>query len=81
MLKPIFRGGFWGRLYYFESIYGFDSITPYLKYIESGSKGIFVLLRTSNQGAKDIQYLKVQEAKGTIPGASLYYHVGDRLMR
>ncbi len=74
--KAHFQGGIWGRLYYFESIYGFDSITSLLNIIESGSKGIFVLLRTSNQGAKDIQYLKVQEAKGTIPGASLYYHVG-----
>ena len=52
---------------------GFDSITPYLKYIETGKKGIFVLLRTSNPGAKDIQYLNVNSE------SPLYYHVGDKL--
>lgn len=51
---------------------GFDSITPYLKYLEDGSKGIFVLLRTSNEGAKDIEYLKSD-------GKTIYYHVGDKL--
>lgn len=51
---------------------GFDSITPYLKYLDRGNKGIFVLLRTSNPGAKDIEYLNVN-------GRSLYYYVGDKL--
>ncbi|HHV38455.1 MAG TPA: orotidine-5'-phosphate decarboxylase [Tepidimicrobium sp.] len=51
---------------------GFDSITPYLRYIERGDKGVFVLLRTSNPGAKDIQYLNVE-------GKKLYYHIGDKL--
>jgi len=51
---------------------GFDSITPYLKYLDTGNKGIFVLLRTSNPGAKDIEYLDVN-------GQSLYYHVGQKL--
>lgn len=54
---------------------GFDSIIPYLKYIETGDKGIFVLLRTSNPGAKDIQYLNVNSQLGS----PLYYHVGDKL--
>lgn len=51
---------------------GFDSITPYLPYLESGKKGIFVLLRTSNPGAKDIEYLKVNDEY-------LYYTIGDKL--
>lgn len=51
---------------------GFDSITPYLKYLESGKKGLFVLLRTSNPGAKDIEYLEADNKK-------IYYHVGDKL--
>lgn len=51
---------------------GFDSITPYLKYLESGEKGLFVLLRTSNPGAKDIEYLEADNKK-------IYYHVGDKL--
>lgn len=51
---------------------GFDSITPYLDYLESGKKGLFVLLRTSNPGAKDIEYLEADNKK-------IYYHVGDKL--
>ncbi|NLY20482.1 MAG: orotidine-5'-phosphate decarboxylase [Tissierellia bacterium] len=51
---------------------GFDSITPYLEYVETGDKGVFVLLRTSNPGAKDIEYLKAD-------GKEIYYHVGDEL--
>ncbi|MCR3956619.1 MAG: orotidine-5'-phosphate decarboxylase [Gudongella sp.] len=51
---------------------GFDSITPYLPYVESGKKGLFVLLRTSNPGARDIEYLEAE-------GKKVYYHVGDRL--
>ncbi len=51
---------------------GYDSITPYLDYIEGGEKGVFVLLRTSNPGAKDIEYLESNNKK-------VYYHVGDKL--
>lgn len=51
---------------------GMDSITPYLKYIEEKGKGVFVLLRTSNPGAKDFEYLDVN-------GEPLYYKVGDKL--
>lgn len=35
-----------------------DSIEPFLKYIKENEKGIFILVRTSNQGAKDFQYIK-----------------------
>lgn len=51
---------------------GMDSITPYLKYIEEGDKGVFVLVRTSNPGAKDFEYLDVA-------GQPLYYSVGDKI--
>ena len=52
---------------------GYDSITPYLPYLASGKKGLFVLLRTSNPGAKDIEYLQVDDKP-------LYSHVGDALV-
>lgn len=51
---------------------GFDSITPYLDFVASGDKGLFVLLRTSNPGAKDIEYLDYN-------GEPLYYHIGDAI--
>lgn len=53
---------------------GFDSIDPYLPYLESGKKGVFVLLRTSNPGAKDIEYLEHN-------GRALYYTIGDGLSK
>ena len=60
--KAHFEGDFETDFITLNPYMGFDSITPYLKYIETGNKGIFVLLRTSNPGAKDIQYLRVNES-------------------
>lgn len=57
--KAHFEGEFETDFITLNPYMGFDSIEPYLKYIETGKKGIFVLLRTSNPGAKDIQYLTV----------------------
>lgn len=70
--KAHFHGDFETDFITLNPYMGFDSITPYLKDIERGDKGIFVLLRTSNPGAKDIQYLNVE-------GEKLYYNVGDKL--
>ena len=73
--KAHFEGEFEADFITLNPYMGFDSITPYLKYIETGDKGIFVLLRTSNPGAKDIQYLNVNSQLDS----PLYYHVGDKL--
>ncbi|WP_333638584.1 orotidine-5'-phosphate decarboxylase [Tissierella praeacuta] len=70
--KAHFEGDFETDFITLNPYMGFDSITPYLKYLDNGNKGVFVLLRTSNPGAKDIEYLDVE-------GKSLYYHVGDKL--
>ena len=51
---------------------GMDSIEPYLPYLESGEKGVFILLRTSNPGANDFEVLKTG-------GEELFYTVGDKL--
>lgn len=51
---------------------GFDSVEPYLPYLESGEKGVFVLLRTSNPGSKDIECLQTD-------GEEVFYKVGDGL--
>ena len=53
---------------------GMDSITPYLDYLKTGEKGVFVLLRTSNEGAKDIECLDYN-------GEALYFKVGDELKK
>jgi orotidine-5'-phosphate decarboxylase len=51
---------------------GMDSIEPYLEYVQEANKGLFVLLRTSNKGAEDIQYLNVK-------GYKVYNWVGDKI--
>lgn len=70
--KAHFEGDFETDFITINPYMGYDSITPYSKYLETGNKGIFVLLRTSNPGAKDIEYQNVD-------GKKLYYHIGDKL--
>ncbi|WP_099203106.1 orotidine-5'-phosphate decarboxylase [Miniphocaeibacter massiliensis] len=53
---------------------GYDSITPYFDYFKSGEKGAFVLLRTSNPGAKDIEYLEYD-------GEPMYYTIGENIYK
>jgi len=43
---------------------GFDSIEPFLEYHD---RGVFILCRTSNAGAKDFQSLRCQVGKTTQP--------------
>ena len=52
---------------------GLDSISPYLPYAEKQGKGMFVLCRTSNGGAKDFEYKKLDD------GRHVYDLVGDSL--
>ena len=52
---------------------GLDSITPYTKYMTEKGKGVFVLCRTSNPGAKDYEYEKLAD------GRHVYDLVGDSL--
>ena len=54
---------------------GFDSIEPYLPYVESGEKGVFVLMRTSNPGAKDLE-----DRLSESDGKTLYQAVGEGLV-
>ena len=50
-----------------------DSLEPFISYIEKDNKGIFVLVKTSNKGARDFQFIK---DKGGNP---LYEIVGERV--
>jgi len=50
-----------------------DSIEPFIKYIQNNDKGLFVLVRTSNKGAKDFQYVRDEN------GNPLYEIVGEKL--
>jgi orotidine-5'-phosphate decarboxylase len=53
---------------------GSDGIAPFIKVAAREQKGIFVLVRTSNNSAGDFQDLMVD-------GRPLYRHVADRLQR
>lgn len=52
---------------------GLDSIAPYTEYMEKKGKGVFVLCRTSNGGAKDFEYERLAD------GRHVYDLVGDKV--
>ncbi|KNF07205.1 orotidine 5'-phosphate decarboxylase PyrF [Gottschalkia purinilytica] len=56
--KGHFEGDFESDFITLSPYMGLDSIEPYLSYVKDKGKGLFALVRTSNEGAKDIQYIK-----------------------
>lgn len=50
-----------------------DSLEPFIKYVKENNKGIFALVRTSNKGARDFQYIKDENQ---VP---LYEAVGEKI--
>jgi orotidine-5'-phosphate decarboxylase len=61
--KAHFEGDFESDFVTLSPYMGLDSIEPYLPYVEKKDKGMFVLVRTSNPGAADIQYIQSDEGK------------------
>lgn len=70
--KAHFEGDFEADFITLNPYMGMDSISPYLPYIESGEKGVFVLLRTSNPGANDFETLMTNDEE-------LFYAIGDKM--
>lgn len=68
-----FEGDFESDLVTLSPYMGMDSIEPYLSYVKNREKGMFVLIRTSNKGAEDIQYIEASNGK------RVYDHTGDKL--
>ncbi len=66
--KAHFTGDFESDFITLSPYMGLDSLSPYLPYFEKQEKGAFVLIRTSNEGAKDIEYLPTE-------GNQRVYHV------
>ncbi len=52
---------------------GMDTITPFLSFVKNEEKGLFVLIRTSNEGAKDIEYLPTENNQ------RVYNSVGEKI--
>lgn len=71
--KAHFEGDFECDFVTLNPYMGMDSIEPYLKYVKTGEKGLFVLMRTSNSGARDIQFI------GDISDRKVYETVGEKI--
>ncbi len=71
--KAHFEGDFEADFVTLSPYMGMDSIEPYLPYLEKGNKGVFSLVRTSNPGAEDIEYLD------TSNGKKVYEIVADKI--
>ena len=61
--KAHFEGDFEADFITLSPYMGMDSIEPYLPYLEKGNKAVFSLVRTSNPGAEDIEYLDTANKK------------------
>ncbi|KPU26404.1 orotidine 5'-phosphate decarboxylase [Caloranaerobacter sp. TR13] len=57
--KAHFEGDFEADFITVNPYMGLDAISPYFKYLSTGEKGLFVLIRTSNKSSKDFQELEV----------------------
>jgi orotidine-5'-phosphate decarboxylase len=71
--KAHFSGDFEADFVTLSPYMGMDSIEPWFIEAQKNGKGAFVLMRTSNPGMKDFEYLEI---KG---GKRLYFIVGDKL--
>jgi len=70
--KAHFSGDFEADFVTLNPYMGIDTLEPFEPYFAEG-KGCFALMRTSNAGARDIQYLNTEE------GRKVYEIVGERL--
>lgn len=70
-----FSGDFEADFVTLSPYMGMDSIDPWLAWADVAGKGAFVLMRTSNPGMRDFEYL------GLAAGGRLYDAVGDRLSK
>jgi orotidine 5''-phosphate decarboxylase, subfamily 2 len=68
-----FTGDFESDFVTLNPYMGMDSIEPYLPYVEKNEKGIFALVRTSNPGAKDIEFIETKDNQ------KVYNIVGDKI--
>jgi orotidine-5'-phosphate decarboxylase len=73
--KAHFEGDFESDFITVNPYMGMDSIEPYIPYLKNKEKGIFALVRTSNKGAVDIEYIEGKD------GRKVYDIVGEKLQK
>jgi orotidine-5'-phosphate decarboxylase len=78
-VKAHYSGDFDADFVTISPYMGVDSIDPWLKEAVSLGKGAFVLMRTSNPGMKDFQYLKLDNTNGESKTKRVYNIVGEKL--
>lgn len=71
--KAHFSGDFEADFITVNPYMGLDTITPFLPFVQNNNKGLFVLIRTSNEGAKDIEYLPTENNQ------RVYNAVGEKI--
>lgn len=84
-----FEGDFEADIITLNPYMGFETLDPFLEYIHTARKGVFVLLRTSNPGMKDIEWLELSPApdsasagrSDTVVQTRVLDVVGDALHR
>jgi len=75
--KGHFAGDFEADFVTLSPYMGMDSIEPWLDVARDKGKGAFVLMRTSNKGMRDFEYLETLSGSGEKK--RLYHAVGDKL--
>lgn len=78
-----FTGDFEADIITLNPYMGFDTLEPFVHYAkpENGSKGMFVLLRTSNPGMTDIEKLRLHTDIAESPNECVLDRVGKLLNR
>ncbi|NLZ49218.1 MAG: orotidine-5'-phosphate decarboxylase [Clostridiales bacterium] len=71
--KAHFEGDFESDFITLNPYMGMDTIEPFLPYLKNKEKGIFALVRTSNPGSEDIQYINSREDR------RIYNIVGNKI--
>jgi orotidine-5'-phosphate decarboxylase len=74
-----FEGDFEADFVTLSPYMGMDSVEPWISYAESSGKGAFVLMRTSNKGMRDFQYMETDPGETGQRGRKLYDVVADKL--
>ena len=72
--KAHFDGSFEADFVTLSPYMGMDSIEPWLAYADHKGKGAFVLMRTSNKGMRDFEYLELKQEGGSPPLAPALPH-------
>jgi orotidine-5'-phosphate decarboxylase len=73
--KAHFSGDFEADFVTLSPYMGMDSIEPWFNEAKTTGKGAFVIMRTSNPGMKDFEYLELKN------GNRLYDEVGEKISR